>query len=352
MPPPSAGRNSTVPRRGSGWITLGFVIATAGLLWTDGCQRDEGLAWRIAAASEADLDADYLAWQAVRKRIAGKGDEAHSLGRRAQDLRIQAARWLDRPLGDSLEAAGVLALRAQYRLQAGQINEALADTGRLVQLARNDPAHRHFLRSRLQMRGLVYWRKGDFARAGRDFERVLSMSRGANAIDLAGALNSLAYLRAEYVDARLHSKEELAWWRGLVAGAVLEQGFEEANTAVKLLGSVRIKTQHSAVLARRDELLAAVLDTRATLLLFKGEPARALEDLNTALPLHRRMSRRRLKLVNSATADRRVFAATQLQDWLTEGEMLHHRSRCYAMLGQDDLAERDRRQAERLGYQG
>jgi tetratricopeptide (TPR) repeat protein len=299
FPPTASGSQSRLRRAPS----LRFVIGLP-LLFFFGAgvivqgPREIGR-WKLAAA--LDL------------RAEGKKEQAYA-------QLTEATRWFpDNPL--------LMLQRADWRLEDGQKEEAIADADRMLELGKESyqwlVVHSHFMQT-----------AGEHERAVDDWKKIDRESQRTGRPDRATALNGLAYARA-------------------LAEVDLDEALENVNEALELAPGN-----------------PAILDTRGFLLYLKGGAsslARALKDLDLAVKgMEQELGgiRRQVKGPEK-TADRFSLLQARPKTWreawpgsdlasaresaIRGAAVMHyHRALVFEALGRTDGAEADREAARKL----
>ena len=231
-------------------------------------------------------------------------------------------------------------LRAQWKLEANDLEGSLADYQQAVQLASQDP--RGYVG-----RSEVYQRMGRHHKAVRDWDHVVELTRdtvsrlsdrdivkrlqAGRCMLLDGALNARAYYRA----------------RGMIE---IEQGLEDVQQAIRLLENGRYRALYSRAGGSLDSTLAMYLDTRGYLYYLQGDWNRALDDLSKSIVLAERALAIEMSRIKEFTFDERVIAAQQQQGNQNLAVIYHHLGLVHQELGNQELAQSSLDHARDLGY--
>jgi tetratricopeptide (TPR) repeat protein len=270
-------------------------------------------------------------------REVGRWKLAAALDLRAEGKKDAAYAQLEEAMRWFPENPLLLLQRADWKLEDGDKEEALADAEKMLAKAGNSYTwllvHSHFLQT-----------AGEFERAVEDWKRIDRESRRTGTPDRVRALNGLAYARA-------------------LANIEIEEGLENVNEAL----------ERDARENPDDQLgKAALLDTRAYLLYLKGGSSSltiALKDMNEAVESMRQMAvgvqtlpktgkskMDRLRLLQSYPKSWREATLNAESDPVTKFEsarrtvavMHYHRALIFEALGRKDGAEVDREAARKL----
>ncbi len=238
---------------------------------------------------------EFLAKRAIEKY------QLDDLQGALRDMDLAIA-WLPADTNEPLDAE-LHRFRASWRLENKQIDEAMEDATRAVELRPNtsDP---------YLTRSIVFQRLGNHERAIADLDLAVKFGAGRN----DEALNARAYARA-------------------LANVELEEGLADIGQAL------------AAVPNNPD-----FLDTRGYLYLLHGDTDEALVDMERAVAVAQQQRAVQLDRIGRVAASPKQFERVKrlLDEKLSV--MFHHRGEVYEKLGRLDEAASDLNKAEKLGY--
>jgi tetratricopeptide (TPR) repeat protein len=279
------------------WLVVAIAIGLVLVPWLWTAIPAEIARWYCAAAAEAELaDATADALQRVN----------------------QAIRWNPRE-------PNLLAYRADLLLKRKDVDGALNDADRAVQLAQGNSPYAFYQRI------LVHQRRGDHQEALRDVDRLLELASDGLEPELlpTGEILDLDY--DELLNLRAYSRA--------LAERDIQPALRDIDEAFRRAGS---------------EDIAAYLDTRGYLYYLAGDLTAAEGDLQRAVELAEK-ALDLLKPVDpeeSKLTGRDALIRQQRQRALQQAlaVMLHHRGLVHDALGRKEQAEEDLRRADQLGY--
>jgi tetratricopeptide (TPR) repeat protein len=149
----------------------------------------------------------------------------------------------------------LLLQRAEWRLEDGQRDEALADCDRMLELGGETPDW-------LQIHGKFLQDAGEFVRAVDDWKKVEQFSRRSGIPPRAQALNGLAYAQA-------------------LAAIELDDALENVNQSLELLPADESIPEGMRESMRQTR--AAILDTRGLIFHLQGRNDLAIVDMDQAV---------------------------------------------------------------------
>jgi tetratricopeptide (TPR) repeat protein len=221
-----------------------------------------------------------------------------------------AVRSLSRVLENSPTNDELLRQRAEWRLELRDLEAALADVTRALELNPRAGSG-YFLRSQ------IYQRLDRHDEALADWA-TLAEGNSAFGLTPATILNGRAYARA-------------------VAGVELDEALSDVQQAIQLSG---------------DD--PALLDTRGFIHLLRGDTERALDDMNRAVERAERNHQLMIEALNVGrppVLDLREFKLTVAKHANNVAVLRYHRALVYDGLGEVDKAEADRRRVRELGFE-
>ncbi len=249
-----------------------------------------------AATQAPSILATWYDTRAKQKMIEGDFDEALAQSDHALE-------WMP-------ETNSLIITRARIHAEAGNLQLSLEDYNRAVQSnPRFAPA--------LTERAGVHQRLGQHEKAVADMEQALGLWGERQR---ALGLNNLAYSRA-------------------LGNQNLPQAKKEIDEALRGVDAKRLPGTR-----------AAYLDTRALVRHLIGDQTAALKDADEAIRLDETTKEKRLKAINKSTQNEPLRAYLALRNDHQRAVLLHHRALIHAKLGNDELAQTDRQEADRLGY--
>jgi tetratricopeptide (TPR) repeat protein len=222
-----------------------------------------------------------------------------------------AVKSLSRVIESSPHHAELLRTRSEWRLELRDLDAALVDVTRAIEL---EPQHvgGYLLRSR------IYQRLGRHDEALEDWNTLAEENRGLRAFGRASVLNGRAYARA-------------------VAGKELDAALVDIQEAIQIIP---------------DD--AALLDTRGFIQLLRGEPERALVDMERAVTLAEREYKAMSDALHTGGAgilDLREHKLDVARLAESVAVLRYHRALVYAELGETSQAEKDLRRVRELGFE-
>ena len=245
----------------------------------------------------------------------GRWRLASAVRLRQKNEKAAAYAELEKAIASFPKSPELLLQRAEWRLQDGQRDEALADCDRAIELAGgNESAYR--------IRGELLFKAREFHGAVEDFKKVETYSRRSGRPPLHDALNQLAYAQA-------------------LAKIDIEEALNKANEALDIMPA-------DSQTAGTEEYYhrGMILDTRGYLFYLNKDYDKALEDMNDAIKrIEERLGKSAAGKGNLGTSlDSAGLKA------LAEGTavMYYHRSLVLAALDRNDEAEKDRAKARQL----
>lgn len=264
--------------------------------------------WHMAAANEFWVEAEIASL---------KGDSS-----RAAENREQAFAKLDDALKWSVDEPNWVLQRAKWRLEAGQLDEALADCNTLLSQRGDEPA---LLLARMEINQQL----GRHADAVKDAELVNAISKTSGIPSRGDALNTLAYVKAV---ANVDLKEALIEAEECVADATAAAQREPNDINAKLT-------------------LALRQDTRGFLQYQLGHYAPAYKDIDAACKGMDEMLR---DTSASFDAKRRGLPDPRMLDILLASRkkasavVIYHRALVHEKLGHSAAAAADRKRVREL----
>jgi len=255
----------------------------------------------------------------------GRWHLASAINRRDKDQKEAAYRELDAAIARFPKSPELLLQRAEWRLDDGQQEEALADCDRMLEVSGGEYKW-------LAAHSLIFQNAGHFDRAMDDWKKIEEFSERSGIPSRATALNGLAYAQA-------------------LAKSELDDALKNVNQALEL-----------------EPNTAAMLDTRGYIYYLQGDYDSAIGDLNTAT----NAMDEELEIVrkamgkdtgHSASTERRSTARPKTlaeleraPDISTEHARVarvaatghYHRAQALAAQGQKEEAEKDLAQARQL----
>jgi len=220
--------------------------------------------------------------------------------------------------------------RAEWRLEDGQRDEALADCDKMLETGKDrvDWLIRH---------AQLLQEMGEFAQAVDDWKKILEFSQRSGIPSLKLALNGLAYAQA-------------------LAEVELDDALKYVNESLEL-------TQHDPELEKKPQLLAdnvaAVRDTRGLILHLCGDNEAALEDLDNAvkdvdaslrrdIPAATKLGRVPSGFVKAARSYPKTMTGEKQDDAHNVAVFHYHRALILQALGRDDEAQAERATVRQL----
>jgi tetratricopeptide (TPR) repeat protein len=281
--------------------------------------------WLVIAIAIGLVVVPWL-WSAIPAEIARWYSAAAAEAAELENDVERALQHMDRAIRWNPREANLYAYRANLKLKQKDLDGAVVDADRAVNLSGNASLYP------LTERVLVDQRRGDHARALRDADRIVQLAEeGAGPqvlpigqafqVDYAAALNLRAYARA-------------------LAQQDIDQGLRDINQAFQRAGT---------------EEIAEYLDTRGYLLYLAGKHEAADKDMQRAVELAEKSIAEFAAVVEGREVqgtdrDARMLRRRKRQLDETLAVLLHHRGLVHEALQRTEQAAADFERARQLGY--